>query len=249
MKTTLERNVKYLDEQYRIGNALISDKAFDQLEKNLLRTTPGCDFFTEKNKLYLPSIPHADYKLFLNTLLSNTRLSIEPKIDGCAIAIHYKNGKFNGAISRNGSDVSKKIIKIANVPSEIPIKRDFQVRGELYVKNQTPTFSQSTTCRYLQNQKGVPKNFSLCCFQILNGRLNQYETLNYLKKCGFSTPHSYFTNFTSEVELFRKKWLAGDLFTKYPTDGIVIKVNSRKLQLLREKSNCEYLHWQYAIKK
>ena len=39
------------------------------------------------------------------------------------------------------------------------------------------------------------------------------------------------------------------LFRKYPTDGIVVKINSRKLQLMREKSNLDYPYWQVAIKR
>ena len=38
------------------------------------------------------------------------------------------------------------------------------------------------------------------------------------------------------------------LFSKYPTDGIVVKINSRKLQLIREKSNLDCPYWQVAIK-
>ena len=207
MGSLLEKNVKYLDEQYRIGNALISDKAFDQLEKNLLRTDPKCDYFNQQTHLLLPTLAKENHKDFLGSLLKNTRLSIQPKIDGCAIAIKYINGKFNKAITRTGSDVSSKIKKIKDVPSSIPIQRDFQVRGELYATDETPHFSQKVTSKFLISKKGLAGNFSFCCFQILNGRLNQYETLNYLKKCGFSTPHSYFTNFTSQVELFRKRWL------------------------------------------
>ena len=194
------------------------------------------------------SLPKDNHKEFLNSLLKNTRLSIQPKIDGCAIAIKYINGKFNKAITRKGFDVSSKIEKIKDVPNSLPIKRDFQVRGELYAPNETSYFSQKITSEFLNNKKRITENFSFCCFQILNGRLNQYETLNYLKKCGFITPHSYFTNFTSQVELFRKRWLDGKIFSKYPTDGIVIKINSRKLQLLRETNFSNYNEWQYAIK-
>ena len=87
MGSLLEKNVKYLDEEYRIGNALISDKAFDQLERNLLRTDPQCNYFNQRSNLLLPSLAKDNHKGFLNSLLKNTRLSIQPKIDGCAIAI------------------------------------------------------------------------------------------------------------------------------------------------------------------
>ena len=38
------------------------------------------------------------------------------------------------------------------------------------------------------------------------------------------------------------------LFSDWPKDGIVVKINSRKLQLIREKSYETYPHWQMAIK-
>ena len=43
MSSILERDVKYLDEQYRLGKAIISDEAIDQLEKNLKKTYPKCN--------------------------------------------------------------------------------------------------------------------------------------------------------------------------------------------------------------
>ena len=50
MKTYLEERIEWYDDNYRTGNALISDKQFDQLEINLFRTNPDCDYFKKKNK-------------------------------------------------------------------------------------------------------------------------------------------------------------------------------------------------------
>jgi len=50
------------------------------------------------------------------------------------------------------------------------------------------------------------------------------------------------------VQLYRQQWADKKLFTEYPTDGIVVKLNSRKLQLIREKSYGTYAFWQMAIK-
>ena len=55
MTTYLEERLEWYDHNYRIGNALITDKQFDQLEKNLLRIEPDCDYFTNKKSLPLPS--------------------------------------------------------------------------------------------------------------------------------------------------------------------------------------------------
>ena len=249
MKNLLVRDVKYLDEQYRIGDGIISDDAFKHLEKLFMPADPKFDYFNKKNNRFLPKLAKGNHKEFLGSLLTKTRLSIQPKIDGCAIAIRYINGKFNKAITEKGFDVSSKIKQIKNVPDCIPIERDFQIRGELYTPNEVAGISKRIARKYLNDKKGIGESLSFCCFQILNGRLNQYETLNYLKKCGFSTPQCYFTNLTSEIEIYKKNWLERKIFVKYPTDGIVIKINSRKLQLHREKSLSKNNEWQYAIEK
>ena len=57
MSTYLEERINWYDENYRNGNALISDAQFDQLENNLKRVRPNCDYFTNKKALPLPSLP------------------------------------------------------------------------------------------------------------------------------------------------------------------------------------------------
>ena len=57
----------------------------------------------------MPSLPKDNIEEFIDGLLSITRLLIEPKIDGYAIAIKYIDGKFSKATSLKGRNVSKKI--------------------------------------------------------------------------------------------------------------------------------------------
>jgi len=91
------RDVKFLDEQYRIGEGIISDDAFKQLEKLFITVNPESDYFNQTNNKLLPKLAKENYKEFLESLLTKTRLSIQPKIDGCAIAIRYIDGNFNKA--------------------------------------------------------------------------------------------------------------------------------------------------------
>ena len=102
MTSLLENEIKHLDERYRSGNTLVSDEKFDQLESNLQRINPKADYFISKNNLALPSLPKDNIEEFIDGLLPRTRLLIEPKIDGCAIAIKYIDGKFSKTISRKG---------------------------------------------------------------------------------------------------------------------------------------------------
>ena len=248
MTTYLEERIKWYDENYRSGNALITDKQFDQLERNLLRIDPDCDYFTNKKSLPLPSLEKDSIDEFIEGLLPDTRLLIEPKIDGCAIALQYRDGNLEKAISRKGTDVTSKIAKIQDIPNQLPIQGIFQVRGELYAPNRAPNFSQRIASGFLRAREGTGEGISFCSFQIPNSRLDQHEAKKHLKKLGFSTPKDVYCNFTSQVQIFRKQWLDKKLFTNYPTDEIVVKINSRKLQLLREKSYGCYPWWQMAIK-
>jgi DNA ligase (NAD+) len=248
MKTYLEERIKWYDDNYRNGNALISDNQFDQLEKNLLRISPNCDYFKKKNKLVLPSLEKDSVDEFLKGLLVDTRLLIEPKIDGCAVALQYRDGTFEKAISRKGNDVTSKLIKVQEIPNNIPLRGVLQVRGELYAPNQSPNISQRIASGFLRAKEGFPENLCFCAFQILNSTLNQYESKKSLSKLGFAIPQDISCNFTSQINVYRKQWLEGKLFKKYPIDGIVVKINSRKLQLIREKSNLDYPYWQVAIK-
>jgi len=248
MKTYLEERIEWYDYNYRNGNALISDKQFDQLENNLLRTNPNCDYFKKKNKLVLPSLEKDSIDKFLKGLLADTKLLIEPKIDGCAAALQYREGTLEKAISRKGIDVTSKLIKIQDIPNHLPLRGVIQVRGELYSPNQNPNASQRIASGFLRAREGFSESLSFCAFQILNSKLNQYESKKYLSKLGFTIAKDISCNFTSQVQVFRKQWLKGKLFREYPTDGIVVKINSRKLQLIREKSNLDYPYWQVAIK-
>ncbi len=248
MKTFLEERIEWFDDNYRKGNALISDQQFDQLENNLLRTNPNCDYFKKKNKLVLPSLKKDSVDEFLKGLLPDTRLLIEPKIDGCAIALQYRDGILEKAISRKGTDVTNKLAKIQDIPDSLPIKGVLQVRGELYAPNQTPNKSQRIASGFLRAKEVFPEKLSFCAFQIINSTLNQYESKQSLSRLSFTIPQDISCNYTSQVQFFRKLWLEGKLFGKYPSDGIVVKINSRKLQLIREKSNLNYPYWQVAIK-
>ena len=248
MKNYLEERIEWFEDNYRNGNALISNKQFDQLEKNLLRINPNCDYFKRKKKLALPSLEKDNIDEFLRGLLPDTRLLIEPKIDGCAIALQYRNGILEKAISREGADVTCKLIKVQDIPNNFPLQGILQVRGELYAPNQNPNTSQRIASGFIRAKEGFAESLSFCAFQILNSKLNQYESKKSLSKLGFTIPQDISCNFTSQVQVFRKKWLEGKLFSNYPIDGIVVKINSRKLQLIREKSNLDYPYWQVAIK-
>ncbi len=250
MTTYLEERLEWYDHNYRMGTPLINDDQFDKLEANLFRVDPKANYFSKKSILPLPSLPKDSIDDFLDGLLPDTRLIIEPKLDGCAIALQYIDGELIKAISRKGGDITNKIKKIPDVPNKIKVQGLIQIRGELFNPSEyeRPSYSQRQAAAFMRAADSKSEHLSFCSFQIINGRLNQHDSLQYLVKLGFTIPQYKSLNFTSQVEMYRKQWAEGKLFADYPTDGIVVKINSRKLQLIREKSYETYPHWAMAIK-
>ena len=90
----------------------------------------------------LPSLPKDQIEEIIEGLLPDTRLLIQSKIDGVAIAIKYINGKFDSAIKRKFKDVSGKIEAIKSIPKEIKIGSRPVVRGELFAPEKRSSYSQ-----------------------------------------------------------------------------------------------------------
>ena len=137
---------------------------------------------------------------------------------------------------------------IKNIPQEIPIQKGIQVRGTIYYIEERPGRTENESEEHVKKKHQSEYLQQFCAFQILNCNLNQSTQLVELKKLGFKVPPTEFTRFsTNEVNLYRKLWLRGKLFENYPTNGIVLKVNSRKLQKqLGENSSTQ--NWAHSIK-
>ena len=139
-------------------------------------------------------------------------------------------------------------MKNKNVPIQLQIKKNIEIRGVFYGSNLDRLSSESLAINFLTKKNPMEEALKFCAFQILNSNQNQYQSLKELQKLGFEVPETEFTKFKSEVDLYVQLWRKGELFANYPTDGIVLKVNSKKLQKqLGGNLNCP--KWSYAIRK
>ena len=230
----------------RSGNARMSDNQFNQLEANLYRIPNKHACLHQRYSLLNLGVDN--YKRWLDeTLLPRTRLIVEPKITGAAITVYYERGQLIKAINKEGLNKIQVIRKIRNVPIQLPIKKSIQIRGTLYAPNLDMVRSEDISIKFLYKRMSANVALAFCSFQIINSNQNQYQSLQELQKLNFEVPETEFTNFTSEVELYVKLWKEGKLFTKYPTNGIVLKINSKKLQKqLGNRKSC--FNWAYSIK-
>ena len=219
------------------------DVKFTHLVNNLERITQNNSIFNNKSgQKAFQSTYQGEYKDWLETLLPNTRIIIEPKIIGSSIGINYVNGQLNKVINQNSFEITKRVQHIKSIPKCLPINNRIEISGILYL-------DQNKNKKSILKTKKVEtkiKKINFCAFQILNCRINHFQALKELKKLSFEVPQTQFTNFTSDIEIYRQCWKEGRLFQIYPTRGLILKVNSRKLQKLLGENNL-LANWAYSI--
>ena len=239
----LEQKVKHLDKHYRDGNPIVSDKKFDILEKKLYEIHPDSDYFTNRDALPLPSLEKDPIEDFIEGLSDYTQVIIQPKYDGVAVAIEYRDGKIYKSINRKGIEITEKIKLVKNIHQIIPINKTMQVRGELYTSNQEPAYSQRIAAGYLRNKANNPhQGLKFVAFQIINTEMDQFTMLQVLRLSLSFDVTSWSLTEVVHIEKYRRSWLNKNLYCGTPTDGIVVKINDYKLQQTRPD------YWQMAIK-
>ena len=247
----LETQVKNYDEAYRNGNALISDKEFDELEKKLFTFKPESDYF--KQQLTLPTLQKGTVDEFIKGLPKGTQVLVQPKYDGVAVAIKYRNGFLQKAITRKGKDITDHIVRIKTIPLYIPIDSELVVRGELYAKDYLGSVSQRIAGGYIRNICKNPNDYlpnpklTFAAFEIINSNLAQINQCKYLSRLNFHTARWSLTDI-KYLKDFMYKYLHKKLWNNIPIDGIVVKINSRKEQIAREKQYDLFPYSKMAIK-
>ena len=72
-------------------------------------------------------------------VVPNARYVVELKIDGLAMSLIYRDGRFVQALPRGdgvvGEDVTHKVKTIPSIPMHIPLQGEVEVRGEVYMPN------------------------------------------------------------------------------------------------------------------
>ncbi len=218
---------------------------FDHLINNLERSQFRDSIFNYKsgNKAFL-SLSQGNIHEWLKKLLPNTRLIVEPQIIGSSIGIQYLNGKLNKAINNYCIDITKEIKFQENIPNSIPIGKKIEIRGILYNKNNRN--NKQTELTDIQKALNKRNKYNFCAFQIFDCKLNHYQTLQELKNLNFEIPETQLIKFISEVYIYHQCWKHGQLFKSYPTSGIVLKINSRKLQKTLGENNLS-INWGYSL--
>ncbi|MFA4906343.1 MAG: NAD-dependent DNA ligase LigA [Candidatus Margulisiibacteriota bacterium] len=176
----------------------------------------------------------------------------ELKIDGLAITLTYKKGKFVVGSTRgdgvHGEDVTHNLKTIKSIPLVLPEEIDLEVRGEVYLpydefvklneereeadepKFANPRNAAAGAIRQLDPKITAARPLDIFVYF---GRLahkqpkTHLETLGHLKELGFKVnPNIKLCQGIEEVQKYVKHWEAAREKIKYEIDGIVVKVNN-----------------------
>lgn len=182
---------------------------------------------------------------------------VEIKIDGLKVILTYEKGKFLKGATRGdgkiGEDVTENLRTIYSLPLSLKEPVDCIVVGECYLgkqelerinearkKKEEPLFANSRNAaagsiRQLDPRVAASRKLDSFIYDI--DRIstvipeNQMEELELLERLGFKVnPERKLCRNLSEIQEFYESWSTKKDKQEYGIDGVVIKINSRKIQ-------------------
>ena len=271
------------NQSYYLQNAPhISDYQYDQLMKELQQMEADFPQFTDPNSpsqrvgsdlnQEFESFPHSYRMLSLGNTYNREELGefdtrvrkaigddfsyfCELKYDGVAVALSYRNGKLQQALTRGdgnrGDEVSRNIRTIKRIPLRIDeeaFPSEFEIRGEVIIprdaftelnqqqeeKGEAVFANPRNTAAgslKMQNSAQVAQRPLDCLFYYIPGELGLFQThhegLEWARQRGFHVPeHNLLTSSIDLVFDFIEHWDKNRSKLPYEIDGVVIKVDS-----------------------
>ena len=179
----------------------------------------------------------------------------ELKIDGSAISLTYSQNRLLKGVTRGdgsiGDDITRNILKITNIPHVIKsnsLYSEFEIRGEIFMPWESfdslnrrreededtlfanPRNAAAGSLKLLDSSEVSNRGLKAILYHVISEEVHfktHYEALEWAKECGF--PISEYTKLcrsVNDVIEFIDFWDIERKNLAYPTDGIVIKVNS-----------------------
>ncbi|MBB4863096.1 DNA ligase (NAD+) [Pseudomonas nitritireducens] len=243
------------DAYHRDGQSPVADELYDQARERLRQWQACFPQVSEEPPSPLASsageIPHPfahtgldklpDATAVRSWLENRSDLWVQPKVDGVAVTLVYKNGELAQAISRGdgtaGQDWTRNAQRIAAIPRQLPGARGRLVlQGELYWR--LPQHVQARQggggargkvaglmARKELGDEG--EQVGLFVWELPDGPLEMPERLARLRQLGFADSAELTEPVTGfdEVETWRERWYRQPL--PFASDGIVIRQGRR----------------------
>ncbi|MCU1762718.1 NAD-dependent DNA ligase LigB [Pseudomonas sp. 14P_8.1_Bac3] len=252
--TALQKQIDTWDDSYhRRGRSLVADELYDQSRARLtdwrecfgLGPTPE-PLRTAGGKIAHP-IAHTgleklrDGRAVEHWLHDRKDIWIQPKVDGVAVTLVYRNGWLHQAISRgdgmNGQDWTIPAQQIPAIPNQLTQPLDVLVQGELYwrltdhVQAKAGSLNARSTVAGLMARKELTPEHAagigLFVWDWPRGPASLPSRVTELEELGLPSPAPYSHPIQSlaEAEHWRDHWYRSPL--PFASDGVVLRQSQR----------------------
>jgi DNA ligase (NAD+) len=166
---------------------------------------------------------------------------VQPKVDGVAVTLVYRQGMLQQAISRgdgiSGQDWTTSAQRINAIPQRLKQPLDLQVQGELYwrldkhVQARSGSVNARAAVAGLMNRKSFTAEqaagIGLFVWDWPQGPVDLPERISRLAALGFATiePYSHPASDFAEAQKWRDHWYRSPL--PFATDGVVLRQSQR----------------------
>ncbi|MEO6679530.1 MAG: NAD-dependent DNA ligase LigB [Pseudomonas sp.] len=241
------------DNYHRNGHSLIADELYDQSRTRLThwRTCFNLGATASPLRTAVGKVPHPivhtgleklhDERAVENWLRDRKDVWIQPKVDGVAVSLIYRNGLLHQAISRgdgiNGQDWTASARQIAAIPRQLPQPLDVLVQGELYwhltdhVQARAGSLNARATVAGLMARKSLSADqaadIGLFVWDWPQGPASLPARVAELSELGFPATEAFIRpiNTFADAEHWRDHWYRSPL--PFASDGIVLRQDQR----------------------
>jgi DNA ligase (NAD+) len=252
--TALQKQIDTWDDQYhRAGRSLIADELYDQSRAQLTEWrqcfNPGPTrepLLTARGTIAHP-VAHTGLEKLHSApdverwLRDRKDVWVQPKVDGVAVTLVYRQGLLAQAISRGdgtqGQDWTTSARQVVAIPRQLSQPRDLVVQGELYwhltdhVQAQAGSLNARATVAGLMARKTLSAEqaggIGLFVWDWPQGPDTLPTRIKTLHELGFpdTTPYSQRISTLSDAERWRDHWYRAPL--PFASDGVVLRQEQR----------------------
>lgn len=220
----LRKRVREADSAYRAGEAVMTDAEFDALVGTLRAAAPHAPELQRPGGgsvlLSLHNGDQEELEHWIATRAAQEPLCVSEKVDGCAIALRYVEGRLSAAWTRSGKDATPLLAKVA--PKRLSQPLTIEVRGELY---DAVDGRQSVPAQALRKASHTGEGLAFIAYTLVGADGDEFLSLERLAKLGFDTVSAICCSSVADVVGCHHRWRAGCFGrSSLPTDGIVIRI-------------------------
>ena len=246
----LQQQIKQWDDDYwKEGKSEVEDGVYDQLSARLTQwqrcfgSEPRDVMMPPLNGAVMHPVAHTGVRKMVDKnalslwMRERSDLWVQPKVDGVAVTLVYRDGKLNKAISRGnglkGEDWTQKVSLISAVPQTVsgPLANS-TLQGEIFLQREGHIQQQmgginarAKVAGLMMRQGNSDTLNSLAVFvwawpdgpQLMSDRLKELAT------AGFTLTQTYTraVKNADEVARVRNEWWKAEL--PFVTDGVVVR--------------------------